>query len=96
MKNADPVINGFSASIIKHLIQLLNDKANECYNNAEKVLTSPEKDAMRTFSHLYTSPIQMIAKWAMIKAPREFKTSVELNGFLLKARIIIDMLTPAE
>ena len=88
MKNNDVVINGYSPSVIEHLIQRMDYQVKEC------LCGLPEKDGLRIFSKKNACFMEMIAKWAMIALPAEFNTVKELNNFLGEVRTLIIVLTP--
>ena len=93
MNKKDPVINGFSQSVIKALIENLHNGAIECYNKTSEVLLSPEKDAMITFTKKYSVSIRMLAKWMLVDAPK-FRNAKAFGDFLQDAKDILDDLAP--
>lgn len=77
MKNQDPVVNGYSRSVIQNLIETLGQDAQKCVREAAKRREGEdhyEVVGMRNFAQSNKKLIKMLIDWSMCEETLEHVT----------------------
>jgi hypothetical protein len=100
MLNVDPVINGYSQSVIDGLIRTLDAEADKCLQKAIKMPAGEDHDevvAMRNLAKTHGTLIKMLMKWSVCTDRFDIITRhvVAFKDFLGGVRYILEIASPA-
>ena len=98
MINPDPVIRGYSRSVIIHLIKELRNSADEAYQEMRRTTVGDvtcELLAMRKYSRREAPRIRILARLLEVDLI-EFLNLRQIEEFLSTAEMMLENLTPKE
>ncbi|MFA6183618.1 MAG: hypothetical protein WC682_00775 [Parcubacteria group bacterium] len=100
MKNLDPVVNGYSRSVIANLIETLEKEASRRVHEATQRPQEEEHDevvGMRSLVGTHNAQIKMLMKWSMCRQSLGHITRhlVGFRDFLSYASYLLSELAPA-